>query len=94
MRDDASVDRQWLGGLVSALALSSAVAAWWVVGDLSEPDLFAPDYMFESPEISRGVENAFGVVGCLVTAGIWSRWFTPWRSRRSRADSSLRSFRW
>ena len=41
-----------------------------MVGDLSEPNLFAPDYMFEPPEISGGVEAAIGVVGCLVTAGI------------------------
>lgn len=70
MRDDASMNHQSLGGLVCALTLSSAVAAWWAVGDLSEPDLFAPDYMFEPPEISGGVEAAIGVVGCLVTAGI------------------------
>lgn len=70
MRDDAPMTHPALSGLVSALTLSSAVVAWWVVGDLSEPNLFAPDYMFKPPEISGGVEAAIGIVGCVVTAGI------------------------
>ncbi len=61
---------RYLGGFLSLLALSTAVVVWWMIGDLSEPDLFAPDYMFEPPRIAGTVEDAIGIVGSIVTTAI------------------------
>jgi hypothetical protein len=50
------------------LVLAMPIAAWWVIGDQSEP-IDDPDYAFRPLDISSGTERAFGAVALVLVAG-------------------------
>ena len=47
------------------LVLTSPVVTWWLVGDLTEPGIVDPDYMFRPLPLSHGVEVGLGIAATL-----------------------------
>ncbi|MGB3736266.1 MAG: hypothetical protein WA964_15005 [Ilumatobacter sp.] len=74
------MSRQLLGGCVIATGAAAAAIAWWLVGDVSEPGLFSPDHIIESPDVSPITEALIGVVG-VIAASI--ALLVLWRGRRA-----------
>ena len=64
---------------VLATLLAAPVAAWWVIGDLSEEH--GTDYLYRAPHVDSGAVRIAGAVAVLIVAvSVWS--FVIWTRRR------------
>ncbi|GAA4591852.1 hypothetical protein BJY16_000419 [Actinoplanes octamycinicus] len=81
--------RKALPAAMIALVFAVPVATWWLVGDLTDPELLAEhielDYAYRAVSLGAAADRVLGMLACLIVAGTVP--FLAWASitRRLRA---------